>query len=405
MQKRDLFQSGKGGYATYRIPGIVATETGALLAFCEARKSPQGDWGTSDIHMRRSRDGRSRWSKRREIVNSEHFDVDSNPAAPRKGLSEDEGRTVHNPVPIADQETDEVHLLCCVEYAHCFYMRSDDKGKSFTEPCEITQVFEELRADYDWKVMATGPGHGVQLRSGRLVVPVWLSSGEGLHAHHPSVVSTIYSDDHGRTWHCGDIALRHGAETQQGSLERSRTHTLVNPSEAAVVQLRDGRVMLNVRNESPPNRRVVTYSSDGTTGWSVPAFDGELFDPVCSASLVRLTEQPDYSKDRILFANPDSRSEPAAFEGSAKRARRNLTLKLSYDEGSSWPVAKVVDSGISGYSDITVGPEKTIYCLYERGGFDGNMYETWTEYLTLAQLDIVELTGGKDCLQRSRADG
>ena len=163
--------------------------------------------------------------------------------------------------------------------------------------------------------------------------------------------------------------------------------------------------VLNVRNESPPNRRVVTDSSDGTTGWSVPAFDGELFDPVCSASLVRLTEQPDYSKDRILFANPDSRSEPAAFEGSAKRARRNLTLKLSYDEGSSWPVAKVVNSGINGYSDITVGPEKTIYCLYERGGFNGNMYETWTEYLTLAQLDIVELTGGKDCLQRSRADG
>ena len=76
----------------------------------------------------------------------------------------------------------------------------DDDGKTFTEPVEITSAFEAFRPSYDWKVLATGPGHGIRLSNGRLLVPVWLSSGTGGHAHRPSVVSVVYSDDRGRTW-------------------------------------------------------------------------------------------------------------------------------------------------------------------------------------------------------------
>ena len=93
----------------------------------------------------------------------------------------------------------------------CFYMRSDDDGATWTEPVEITKTFEDFRSDYDWKVLATGPSHASQLthgpKRGRLVVPVWLSLGTGGHAHRPSVTATIYSDDHGRTWKRGDIAV------------------------------------------------------------------------------------------------------------------------------------------------------------------------------------------------------
>ena len=93
-----------------------------------------------------------------------------------------------------------VHLLTCVEYCRCFYQRSDDDGATFSKPVEITKAFEGFRPSYSWQVLATGPGHGVQLKSGRLVVPVWLSTGTIGNGHRPSVCATIYSDDDGATW-------------------------------------------------------------------------------------------------------------------------------------------------------------------------------------------------------------
>ena len=113
---------------------------------------------------------------------------------------------------------------------------------------EITPAVAEFRKVYDWKVIATGPGHGIHLRhgesSGRLVVPVWYSTGTGGHAHRPSIVSTIYSDDHGKTWVCGEVAV-------------PNTSNWVNPNESTVVELADGSVLLNSRNESKPNRPVL----------------------------------------------------------------------------------------------------------------------------------------------------
>ncbi len=71
----------------------------------------------------------------------------------------------------------------------CFYIRSDDDGLTFTKPVEITATFDQFRPEYDWKVLATGPAHGIQLKSGRLLVPVWLSPGTGGHAHRPCVTA------------------------------------------------------------------------------------------------------------------------------------------------------------------------------------------------------------------------
>ena len=127
-----------------------------------------------------------------------------------------------------DVKTGAVHLLFCHEYMRCFYRKSDDGGRTFSPPVEITSTFEPFRRHYDFKVLATGPGHGIQLATGRLVVPVWLSTGTGGHAHRPSVVATITSDDHGATWQCGQIVA-------------GETDPLVNPSEAQAVELTDGR--------------------------------------------------------------------------------------------------------------------------------------------------------------------
>ena len=373
MQKTDLSKAGTAGYATYRIPGIVVTRSGTILAYCEARKSLQGDWGTIHIMMRRSTDGGNTWEKQRKIVNVRGR-VQQNPVALKQNLAKEGEITVNNPVAIADRQTGAVHFLYCVEYARCYYMASNDEGKTFTEPVDITGTFEGFRGEYDWKVLATGPGHGIQLKNGRLLVPVWLSTGTGGHAHRPSCVSVIYSDDNGTSWQAGEIVVS--------------DPNPVNPSETAVVQLHDGSVMFNIRHESQPHLRGISISPDGVAGWSKIEFAPQLPEPVCMGSIIRLTEQPAHRRNRILFANPHNPDD---------RRRRNVTVKLNYDEGKIWPVARPIEPGISGYCDLAVGRDGSVFCFYERASVDDSAYHPAN--LTVARFNVEWLTEGKDCVE------
>jgi sialidase-1 len=236
-------------------------------------------------------------------------------------------------------------------------------------------------------VLATGPAHGIQLKTGRLVVPVWLSTGTGGHAHRPSVTSTIYSDDGGKTWQRGEIAV-------------PNTDEWINPNETVVVELADGGVMLNVRSESKTHRRLVTVSRDGATGWSEPRFDPALLEPICMASIVRLTSKPNSDKNRILFANPHNLERADGKEAAGKsRDRVNVSIKLSYDEGRTWPVNKTLEEGFSGYSDLAVLPDGTALCLFERGSTNGKP-GVRTGSLCLARFNLEWLTDGKDSLSR-----
>lgn len=368
LEKTDLFEANTGGYAQYRIPGLVVTRKGTLLAYCEARKSTRSDWGTIDILMRRSTDGGKTWGPPRRVV-TPPSDVTKNPVALAQNLGRPGDVTLHNAVAITDQQTGAVHFLYCAEYSRSFYQRSDDDGETFTEPVEITSTFDRFRPEYAWKVLATGPGHGIQLSNGRLLVPVWLSTGTGGHAHRPSAVSVIFSDDHGKSWQRGDMVVSHPDP--------------VNPSETAAVELADGRVMLNIRHESEPHQRGVTISRDGTTGWSKLRYDPALPEPVCFGSLVRLPKPPGADKDRLLFVNPHNPSG---------RERRNLSVKLSEDDGQTWPVARSIEPGPSGYADVAVGPDGLIFCLYERGSADGGT--TNPRSLCLARFTLEWLTRG-----------
>src|SRR5207237_2993636 len=193
LEKQTLFEADTGGYAAYRIPGLVVTDKGTLLAYGEARKSAAGDWGAIDLVYRRSTDGGQTWSEPKKIVDV-GGGFEKNPVAVNLKLGKFPDITVNNPVAIADKGV--VHFLYCVEYMRCFYARSEDDGRTFSPPVEITPTFEAFRPAYDWKVIATGPGHGIKLtKTGRLVVPVWLSTGEGGHGHRPAAVATSTSDD------------------------------------------------------------------------------------------------------------------------------------------------------------------------------------------------------------------
>jgi sialidase-1 len=366
----DLFQVGDDpGYNIYHIPGIVMTARGSVLAWCEARKRPAGasDWDDVRILLRRSTDDGKTWSPPRSIA-----DVPGpkkkNPSALRlKGV--DPGTvTYHNPVLVADRDGT-VHMLFCLEYMRCFYQRSEDDGLTWSAPTEITRTFESFKKDYAWVVLATGPNHSIQLRTGRLIVPVWLSTGTGGNAHRPSVTATIYSDDRGKTWMPGEIAV-------------PCTEEWINPNETVAVEVTDGRVMLNARSESKAHRRLVTVSPDGATGWSTPRFDDALLEPICMGGIVRYDHG---GKNLILFSNPHNLGrENGGAEPGKGRDRMNLSVKASRDEGRTWEINRTIEPGPSTYSDIAVTRAGTILCFYGRGtklGFAGNR-------LTLARFNL-----------------
>lgn len=402
-----LFEGGTDPrYAIYRIPGIVATADGALLAYCEARRSPRGDWGATDILLRRSDDGGETWSAPAQM-NIQREAVAKNPSALAQGLAGADEIVCGSPVAVADARPGVAHFLYCVENYRCFYRRSEDDGRNWTQPVEITAAFDGLQARYPWRVFALGPGHGIQLGGGRLLVPAWLSPGTGGHAHRPSAVTTLYSDDGGASWRAGEIVVEHGPE-------------VINPSETALVELADGRVMANMRSESPHHRRLVSTSPGGIGGWSAPRVDEALFEPVCFGSLARaarpfpfldqtaeaqrsqrgiLLNSPLHATDadagaaepsmreahyELVFVNPDSRSSFSP--GQTWGRRENLVVRLSRDGGETWPLARVIDPGPAGYADLAAGVGGRMYCFYERG--------PGSQQLCLARFDREWLAGG-----------
>jgi sialidase-1 len=344
LEKSEVFPPGLNSIARYRIPGMVVTPKGTVLAYAEARRNNHSDWGEIEVHLRRSTDGGRTWLPARHIAHTAGR-IEGNPHKKSGGEME---QTVNNPVAIFDRDTGAIEFLYCVNYARCFSMRSTDDGISWGPPVEITASFEPFRKTYDWKVIATGPGHGIQLKGGRLVVPVWLAYG-GVGAHGPSACGTIFSDDHGKTWQAGDIAV-----PNEGAF--------VNPNESTLATLTDGRVMLVSRNESKPNRKIVTLSADGATKWSNPEFHDSLWEPRCMAGLLT------HPSGALLFSAPHTLPlDKAGAEIPGGRGKReNLSIKLSQDDGKTWPLNKTLDPGKSAYSDLAVLPDGTVLCLYER---------------------------------------
>jgi sialidase-1 len=345
-ESSEVFPPGMNGVARYRIPGIVVTNKGTVLAYAEARKNDSADWGEIEIHMRRSTDGGKTWEAAKHIAHH-GTRLEGNPHKKRGGERE---QTVNNPVAIVDRVTGAIEFLYCINYARCYSMRSTDDGVTWSEPVDITASFEPLRKHYDWKVIATGPGHGIQLKCGRLVVPIWIAYGkEGDHG--PSAVSTLFSDDHGKTWKAGEIAVPNEGD-------------FASPNETMMTTLSDDSVMLVARSKSNKNRKIISTSLNGATEWTKPVFHDQLWEPVCMASIIAHPSK----LGMLVLSNPHSlkRDKDGNEVPAAWAPRENLSIKLSEDDGKTWPVNKVLDAGSSAYSDLAVLPDGTVLCLYEK---------------------------------------
>jgi len=326
--QQTVFASGKDGYNTYRIPALIVTPKGSLLAFCEGRRNNARDHGDIDMTLKRSTDNGESWSEQIVVY------------------SEDGEITIGNPCPVADQGTGTIWLTFCRDNNDVLITKSDDDGVTWSKPVDITADVKKS----DWKWYATGPGVGIQLRygkyKGRLVIPCdHREEFGGEFTHHSHV---FYSDDHGETWKLGGTVSPYTDECQ-------------------VAELPDGTLLINMRNywgvngnkPEKGNMRALAWSKDGGETWSDIQFDETLIEPVCQASFIQ------YNDTYLLFSNPASR-----------KPRVNMTVRLSRDEGKTWQVSRTLYAGPSAYSCLVVLPDMTIACLYERG--KENAYETIT---------------------------
>ncbi len=340
IERTDLFVSGQDGFTAFRIPALVVTKKGTILAICEGRKSSFSDKGNIDLVMKRSSDGGATWDKVRTIHDAgEH--------------------TAGNPCPVVDQKTGTIWLPFCQNNKQVFIMSSDDDGQTWTKPVEITK--QVSRPEWTW--YATGPGHGTQLANGRLLIPCDHKLNNATKEQTQFYFSHVfYSDDHGKTWNLGGTL---GPQT----------------NECQALQTENGALYLNMRSYHGKGCRAVAASKDGGLTWSEVTMDEALIESKCQASLVRLTDGKS-GKTRVLFSNP------------ASNERKNMTVKLSYDECRTWPVARVLNEGKSVYSELAVAPDHTILCLYENG--EKNQYEK----MTLARFTLEWLTQGKDSLAK-----
>ena len=309
-----IYQKGYKGYACYRIPALVRTTEGTLLAFAEGRKDDCADNGNIDMVLRRSVDNGETWEDMFVI-----WDAEEN--------------TAGNPAPVVDEETGEIHLLMCLNNDQVYVTHSTDDGVSWSEPENITASVKKE----NWTWYATGPVHGIQIKkgayAGRLVIP----------CDHTGDAHAIYSDDHGKTWKLGGVT----------------EHPVFEPNECTVAELSNGDLLLNMRCPNSDKRRLLSRSTDGGISWTTPEVQQTLIDPVCQGSMLSFTDTD--NRSILLFAN-------AAHE----TRRRNMTLRISYDDGMTYPKEQVLYDEFAAYSDMALLDTDHVAMLYERGVSDAN---------------------------------
>ena len=326
-----IFKSGSEGYNTFRIPSIITTDSGVVLAFAEGRKNSSSDSGDIDLVLKRSIDGGKTWG---DLII----------------IRDDSTNVCGNPSPVIDRKTGKIFLLSTwnrgddteseiinmtsVDTRRVYVMNSIDEGLSWSKPIEITDKVKKP----NWTWYATGPVHGIQIKEGskkgRLIIPC-----DHIEANTKKYYShIIYSDDGGSSWNIG------GASPQD------------QVNECSVAEIGKGKLILNMRNyDRTQMNRKISISNDYGESWGDIYDDKALVEPICQASILRYSFKG-YGRNDLLFINP-----------ADKNKRLNMTLRLSNDLGRTWKGEFILHEGPSAYSDITKLRNGNVGCLFEAG--------------------------------------
>ena len=323
-QPQDLFKAGESGHKIYRIPSIITTNDGTLLAFAEGRVDGGGDTGDINMVMRRSEDNGNSWSPI-EVI----WDIEKDVCG--------------NPCPVVLENGDILLLVTwnsgkepehMIKNGHSkfgripYMMKSKDDGKTWSKAIDISATADKK----EWMWYATGPGNGIQLKhgkhKGRIVIPCANSTVKGGYNSH-----VIYSDDNGESW-------KFSADIGKGS------------NESTVVELADGTLIFNTRQQTNKSGfRGQAISKDGGESWQQYTNKTSLKGPTCQASFIM------YKGDVLLFANPQG------------KGRADGVIQISKDGAKSWEKLIDLPKGGFAYSSMTVLENGDVAILYETAGY------------------------------------
>lgn len=330
----DVFKRKAEGYKNYRIPSLVCTQNGVLLAFAEGRANLL-DHAENDIVLKRSLDNGASWEALIVIV-------------------EDGKNALNNPQALV--RNDGRVLLMYQRYAEGFAERrampgldgericktlisySDDDGLTWAEPKDITVDVKRPEATST----ASGPGIGIEMQKGKHTGRLIMPFNQGPYGRW--YVYAAYSDDGGETWAKGELVPY-----------KKKARGWAN--EVQMVELSDGRLMLNARSETGNRKRKIAFSDDGGQTWGEAYDEKQLLEPECQASFIQ------YNDTTLLFANPRHRTR-----------RIRGTVYASMDDGATWPHRKTVYKGGFAYSSMAVLPNGEIGLLFEKDVYNSISY-------------------------------
>ncbi len=328
-----VFVNVSDGYPVFRIPSVIKTRKGTLLAFAEARAA-RADGSQNQIVLKRSGDDGATWGKL-QLVWRDGENSLNNPTVVEEGQT---GRVflMFQRYPKGFYEKEVVPGITGNPICRSFITHSDDDGSTWAKPTDITASVKRPRVATS---IASGPGIGIQLthgsHAGRMLIPF----NQGPIAQ--GKVYAVYSDDRGETWKYGEVAP---GESKGAA------------NEVQMAELNDGSVLLNARNQGGPHIRKTALSHDGGETWSELRDEPLLIEPTCQASLLSHVGPRKSSESVLLFSNPTSVS-----------GRTNGVVRLSQDDGRTWPVARGICPDSFGYSCLVSLDEENFGCLFEHG--------------------------------------
>ncbi|PHN05920.1 sialidase family protein [Flavilitoribacter nigricans] len=361
MNAATLWTKGTGDYNNYRIPALIVTTRGSVLAFCEGREA--GDTGDINLLLKRSTDHGKTWSDERIIW-------------------DDGNNTCGNPCPVIDETTGRIYLFMTwnlgsdhesdiilkksEDTRHPYVCYSDDDGLTWSSPVDLSESCK----DPAWGWYATGPGVGIQIKNGphrgRLVIPANHSYDDpngkirggpyGYGAH------VLLSDDHGRSW-------RKSASIRPGC------------NESQVVELSDGTLMMNMRSYNDKYARASAISTDGGESWSEIKHELQLVESKCQAGILNFGKYK--GKELILFSNP-----------AVPVGRTHMTVKSSLDDAQTWTSAKLIFPGPAAYSSLTRLANGRVGLFFEngdKGAYDQMLFISFPPKLLFSDVDLSDL--------------
>jgi len=353
-----VFESGKDGYKSFRIPAIIKLSNNDLLAFCEGRVNSSSDFGNIDIVMKRSKDNGHTWSAITILANYDSLQAG-------------------NPAPVVDK-TDpafpqgkiflffntgnnfEGEVRKGLGVREVWYISSIDNGLTWSKGVNITtqthrpnqpKVNTLYNFKEDWRSYANTPGHALQitrgLYKGRIFVSANHSMGAPKNHFEDYYAHAYYSDDHGKTF------------------KLTESVNIPGSNESTAAEISNNGIMFNARNQKGDIKaRIIAISHNGGSQWDTTYFDKQLPDPVCEGSILNIGFKN--NKHLLAFSN-----------AADIKNRNNLTLRISEDEGVTWKKNIVVDNAVdpklmsnnSAYSDIVLMNKNNIGILYEKDDY------------------------------------